>query len=184
MSTARALWHRLRPTPLQTQASRVLDDIKDDLRHDLASHAPADPLVRHLRMANALNHLWGVMRNPELNANTRALNLNTSALVIAHEATALAAETQLQLQTDLRAAQLAAAEQDWFDEVEALDQQHEQAQQAHADHVTWAVRAGIVVCVLFSAAALAGCGGGGDEPEDERVPNPPAVCVANPQACY
>jgi hypothetical protein len=85
MSTARALWHRLRPTPLQTQASRVLDDIKDDLRHDLASHAPADPLLRHLRMSNALNHLWGVMRNPDLNANTRALNLNTSALVIVQD---------------------------------------------------------------------------------------------------
>ena len=184
MSTARALWHRLRPTPLQTQASRVLADIKDDFHNGLSDGQPQDPVLRHLRMSNALNHLWGCLRNTDMRADTRAININTCALTIAHEAVALAAEAELQVQANLRAAQLAAAEKDWFDEVERLDHEHEQAQQTHADHVTWAVRAAIVACVVFSVSALAGCGGGGDEPEEERTPNPPAVCVANPMACY
>jgi len=48
----------------------------------------------------------------------------------------------------------------------------------------WLVR--IALCVIFAfclAGLLAGCGGGGDDGEDEHVGTPVTACAASSAAC-
>ena len=123
MSTARAFWHRLQPTPLQQQTREVLSGLRHDLADAVEFDKPADPILRHLRMSNGLNHLWGCLKNPgnyparATGPSLRTADMHDAAMAIAREAVCLAAECQLHLQAHRQAEAIKAAEADWFDDV-------------------------------------------------------------------